>query len=61
MPKVRVHNVTISLDGFMAGVNQRADAPFGDGVGWGDQNVGATITGRNMFGPQRGPWQDAPG
>src|ERR1700754_2679529 len=36
MPKVRVHNVTISLDGFAAGTNQRLDAPFGDGVGWGD-------------------------
>ncbi|KAA0938723.1 dihydrofolate reductase family protein [Streptomyces apricus] len=87
MPKVRVHNVTISLDGFAAGVNQRLDAPFGDGVGWGeelhswfvsatrdaaagktsvdveyftrgDQNIGATVMGRNMFGPQRGPWQD---
>lgn len=87
MPKVRVHNVTISLDGFMAGPNQRPDAPFGDGVGWGDElhswfmsasedaaagksgtdvdhfvrgdrNIGATIMGRNMFGPQRGPWED---
>ena len=87
MPKVRVHNVTISLDGFMAGPNQRLDAPFGDGVGWGDdlhswfvsasqdaaagkpgidvdhfvrgdQNIGATIMGRNMFGPQRGPCED---
>lgn len=87
MPKVRVHNVTISLDGLMAGPNQRLDAPFGDGVGWGDelhswfmsasqdaaagksgidvdyfvrgdQNIGATIMGRNMFGPQRGPWED---
>lgn len=87
MPEVRVHNVTISLDGFMAGPNQRLDAPFGDGVGWGDelhgwfvtamedlaagkggtdveyfargdQNIGATIMGRNMFGPQRGPWED---
>ena len=87
MPKVRVHNVTISLDGFAAGTNQRLDAPFGDGVGWGDelhswfvsamedaaagktgvdvdhfvrgdQNIGATIMGRNMFGPQRGPWED---
>ncbi|WP_308013303.1 dihydrofolate reductase family protein [Streptomyces beigongshangae] len=87
MPKVRVHNVTISLDGFMAGTNQRPDAPFGDGVGWGDdlhgryvsaaadaaagrtgtdvdhfvrgeRNIGATIMGRNMSGPQRGPWED---
>ena len=33
MPKVRVHNVTVSLDGFMAGPNQRLDAPFG-GARW---------------------------
>lgn len=23
-----------------------------------DDNIGATIMGRNMFGPQRGPWED---
>jgi hypothetical protein len=32
MPKVRVHNFTITLDGYASGVNQRLDAPFGDGV-----------------------------
>ncbi|GAB2974086.1 dihydrofolate reductase family protein [Streptomyces pseudoechinosporeus] len=87
MPKLRVHNLTISLDGFAAGPNQRLDAPFGDGLEGGDvlhdwmfaamkdrvdgktgidvdyverseQNIGATIMGRNMFGPVRGPWQD---
>jgi dihydrofolate reductase len=81
MAKVRVHNFTITLDGFGAGVNQRLDAPFGDGVDtlhdwmfaaqednatgidaerigrWND-NVGATIMGRNMFGPFRGAWED---
>jgi dihydrofolate reductase len=81
MAKVRVHNFTITLDGFATGVNQRADAPFGDGVDglhdwmfaamqdganaidaervvrW-DQNIGATIMGRNMFGPVRGDWPD---
>jgi dihydrofolate reductase len=84
MPKLRVHNLTISLDGYAAGPNQRLDAPFGDG-GAGDMhewmfatrtlggpngvggvddqaiidsktNIGATIMGRNMFGPIRGPW-----
>ncbi|MEV3861313.1 dihydrofolate reductase family protein [Streptomyces sp. NPDC050095] len=85
MPKLRVHNVTVTLDGFTAGPHQRLEEPFGDGVeglhDWmvaamrdradgksgidvdfierSEENVGATIMGRNMFGPQRGPWQDA--
>ncbi|MEU5696438.1 dihydrofolate reductase family protein [Actinosynnema sp. NPDC020468] len=89
MPKLRVHNFTISLDGYGSGTDQRADAPFGDGVeglhdwliatrSWraahgepggeegvddeqvarGEENVGATIMGRNMFGPVRGEWPD---
>jgi dihydrofolate reductase len=84
MAKVRVHNYTITLDGFGAGVNQRLDAPFGDGVeglhdwmfaaqedkaagrtgigpdrvGRWEEGIGATIMGRNMFGPIRGPWED---
>ncbi|MEU3742338.1 dihydrofolate reductase family protein [Streptomyces sp. NPDC032198] len=84
MPKVRVHNVTVSLDGFAAGPHQRLDEPFGDNIeglhDWmiaamrdradgktgidvehierSEENIGATIMGRNMFGPQRGPWQD---
>ncbi|NEA32970.1 dihydrofolate reductase family protein [Streptomyces sp. SID13031] len=81
MAKVRVHNFSITLDGFATGLNQRLDAPFGDGMEglhdwmfaamedgatgldaeraarWND-NIGATIMGRNMFGPQRGPWED---
>ncbi|MFJ9041993.1 dihydrofolate reductase family protein [Streptomyces sp. NPDC102406] len=84
MPKLRVHNVTVTLDGFATGPHQRLEAPFGDGMeglhDWmmnamrdrdagrsgidvasierGEENIGATIMGRNMFGPQRGPWQD---
>ncbi|MFA3834944.1 dihydrofolate reductase family protein [Streptomyces aureus] len=85
MPKLRVHNVTVSLDGFAAGTDQRMDAPFGDGIDdslhdWmfaamkdhadgkqgtdvdfvarGEDNIGATIMGRNMFGPCRGPWEN---
>jgi dihydrofolate reductase len=81
MAKLRVHNFTITVDGYAAGPNQRLDAPFGDGMdglhGWmnaameeratgvdaerlnrWNDNVGATIMGRNMFGPQRGPWED---
>lgn len=89
MPRLRVHNVAISLDGFAAGPNQSLDAPLGEGgeelhewmfktrfwrdrVGEpgrdegvsndfmiaGDENIGATIMGRNMFGPIRGEWDD---
>ncbi|WP_330278707.1 dihydrofolate reductase family protein [Streptomyces sp. NBC_00569] len=85
MPKLRVHNVTVSLDGFAAGTDQRMDAPFGDGIDDGlhdwmfaamkdhadgrqgadvdfvarsEDNIGATIMGRNMFGPYRGPWEN---
>ncbi|MFF1397453.1 dihydrofolate reductase family protein [Streptomyces sp. NPDC058287] len=85
MPKLRVHNVTVSLDGFAAGTDQRMDAPFGDGIDdslhdWmfaamkdhadgkqgtdvdfvarSEDNIGATIMGRNMFGPYRGPWEN---
>lgn len=85
MPKLRAHNLCVSLDGFSAGVDQRFEEPFGDidrdgltrwmwaamedrknGKGGidvdylnrADENIGATIMGRNMFSPQRGPWED---
>ncbi|MFG3053442.1 dihydrofolate reductase family protein [Kitasatospora sp. NPDC048239] len=84
MPELRVHNLTVTLDGFATGTDQRLGAPFGDGVDglhdWmfaamrdrdegrsgidvdqierSERNIGATIMGRNMFGPQRGPWPD---
>ena len=93
MPKLRVHNFTISLDGYGAGPAQTLDNPLGVGGGrlhtWafatregkkmfdggsegdggdegvdndffieGETGIGATIMGRNMFGPVRGPWQD---
>lgn len=89
MPKVRVHNFTISLDGFGSGPDQSLEAPLGVGgeelhdwyvatrtfrrvqgmdggtTGPDDEiasrvfeGVGATIMGRNMFGPIRGPWDD---
>ena len=89
MPKVRVHNFSISLDGYGAGPDQGLDNPLGvggeqlhewafrtrggrqmlgqpggeEGVDndfWmrGDDGIGATIMGRNMFGPIRGPWGD---
>ena len=91
MPKLRVHNFTISLDGYAAGPDQTLENPMGVGtrdlhqwyfrtqygrammgqpagepgnadderfVAAGDENVGATIMGRNMFGPVRGEWPD---
>ncbi|WP_040809347.1 dihydrofolate reductase family protein [Nocardia concava] len=89
MPKLRVHNFCVSLDGFAAGPDQGPDAPLGvggerlhdwvfrtrygmemsgDGGGEvgadndllaaGDAGIGATIMGRNMFGPVRGEWPD---
>ena len=89
MPRVRVHNFSISLDGYGAGPAQNVDHPLGvggnrlhtwafktrggrkmlgqpggdEGVDndfWmrGDDGIGATVMGRNMFGPIRGPWGD---
>jgi dihydrofolate reductase len=87
MPKLRVHNIAMSVDGYIAGPDQRLDNPIGvggealhdwifatrygrhmlgqdggnDGVDnkfllEGDEGIGATIMGRNMFGPIRGAW-----
>jgi dihydrofolate reductase len=87
--RLRVHNFTLSLDGFAAGRDQQVEQPLGErgielhewifqtasfrslqGEVGGDtglndelfrartENVGATIMGRNMFGPIRGPWED---
>ncbi|MEV6011425.1 dihydrofolate reductase family protein [Streptomyces sp. NPDC051976] len=84
MPKLRVHNLTVTQDGFATGPGQRLEAPFGDFpenlhawmfaamrdladgkagidvdyIARSEENIGATIMGRNMFGPVRGPWQD---
>jgi dihydrofolate reductase len=89
MPKLRVHNFAISLDGYGAGPGQNLDNPLGVGgpglhewvfetrfgremIGAeggsegidnrflmaGDAGIGATVMGRNMFGPIRGPWGD---
>jgi dihydrofolate reductase len=90
MPRLRVHNLSLSLDGYAAGPDQGLDAPLGVGgeqlhewifttAYWrrmigeaggstgpdhdllvrGDENIGATIMGRNMFGPVRGEWGDS--
>lgn len=105
MPKLRVHNFSVSLDGYGAGPDQGPDDPLGVGgprlhdwilatptfarvvgetvtsgavtsgtvtsgaidkatelddasVARGEAGIGATIMGRNMFGPIRGPWPD---
>jgi dihydrofolate reductase len=91
MTKLRCQ-ITMTLDGYVAGPNQSLADPLGNGgihlhdwalptktfralhgdVSGGDmginddvlreafENVGATIMGRNMFGPVRGPWARDP-
>jgi dihydrofolate reductase len=84
MSRLRVHALSVSLDGYAAGPDQTVDAPMGAGGmqlhGWalatsrfggtgapeideaemrsGFEGIGATIMGRNMFGPIRGEWPD---
>ena len=92
MAKLRVHNLSMSADGYCAGPDQTLEDPLGIGgeslhewmfatpsgrrmMGqdvpddepggiddeiWrrGVDNIGATIMGRNMFGPVRGEWPD---
>lgn len=89
MSRLRVHNVSVSFDGYMAGPGQSLEAPLGRGgealhewifetpfgkqmlgetggtpgidedfLRQGEQGLGATIMGRNMFSPTRGPWVD---
>ncbi len=90
MANLRVHNFSISLDGYAAGPDQSVDHPLGLGgerlhewafatrtfrrvhgmeggdtglddefAAQGSTGIGATIMGRNMFGPVRGPWGDS--
>src|SRR5260370_13794759 len=89
MAKLRVHNLSVSVDGYAAGPDQDLDNPLGVGGerlhGWvfktrygrrmigeeggdeglddevlprGDAGIGATVMGRNMFGPIRARWAD---
>ncbi|MFN8157663.1 MAG: dihydrofolate reductase family protein [Candidatus Nanopelagicales bacterium] len=89
MSRVRVHSMSMSLDGYAAGPEQSESAPIGIGGerlhewvfrtaygrsmlgedggttgvddAWlrrGDDGIGATVMGRNMFGPVRGEWED---
>ena len=90
MPKLRVHNFSMSVDGYAAGPGQGTDTPLGVGgerlhtwvfeteygrsmigaeggttgvdnefLAAGDAGIGATVMGRNMFGPVRGAWGDS--
>jgi len=76
MTELRVHNFSVSLDGYAAGPAQSEENPLGVGGEqlheWifspdmtdvdrrfralGDEDIGATIMGRNMFGPVRDDW-----
>jgi dihydrofolate reductase len=87
---LRIHNLTVSLDGYVAGPGQSLEHPLGRGgerlhdwafatrtframhgmeggaigvdddfAAAGHAGIGATIMGRNMFGPIRGPWGSA--
>jgi dihydrofolate reductase len=88
--KLRVHNFSISIDGYGAGPDQDLDNPLGVGgprlhewvfatrsgrsmlgmdggdegvddrfIAEGDAGIGATVMGRNMFGPIRGAWDES--
>ena len=90
MPKLRVHNFSMSVDGYAAGPGQGLDTPLGLGgerlhdwvfetqhgrsmigaeggstgvddkfIAAGETGIGATVMGRNMFGPVRGGWGDS--
>jgi dihydrofolate reductase len=79
MTELRVHNFSISLDGYAAGPGQNVDHPLGIGgeqlhewvfspdatatdhrfLQAGIDGIGATIMGRNMFGPVRDDWAGA--
>jgi dihydrofolate reductase len=90
MPKLRIHNFSMSVDGYAAGPDQGPETPLGVGgerlhewvfetehgrsmiraaggttgvddefLAAGDIGIGATVMGRNMFGPVRGEWGDS--
>ena len=54
MPKLRVENLAMSLDGFVAGPNQSLDHPLGVGGQRLHEWVFATRTGREMIGQEGG-------
>src|ERR1700730_10688571 len=54
MPRLRVHNFAISLDGYGAGPNQNLDNPLGMGGDRLHEWVFDTRTGRQMIGEEGG-------
>ena len=52
MPKLRVHNLAISLDGYAAGPDQSLADPIGVGGGRLHEWVFQTRTGRRMLGQE---------
>ena len=54
MPKVRVRNIAVSIDGYVAGPNQSLENPLGEGGPALHEWVLATRTGRQMFGRDGG-------
>ena len=54
MPKLRVHSLAISLDGYAAGPNQDIDNPLGVGGTRLHEWVFATRTGAQMLGEDGG-------
>jgi dihydrofolate reductase len=92
MSRLRVHCLSMSLDGYVAGPHQSLEEPIGLGgeglhawmfecrtwremtgqaggtegvddgfMAVGFDGIGATVMGRNMFGPVRGPWAPVAG
>ena len=92
MSQLRVHCLSMSLDGYVAGPDQSLEEPLGVGgerlhewmfetrtwheivgepggaegvdnrfTAAGFEGIGATVMGRNMFGPVRGPWAPVEG
>lgn len=60
MAGVRVHNWAMSPDGYVAGPESPRDGRRRRGgddewIARGEVGIGATVMGRNMFGPIRGP------
>ncbi len=54
MAKLRVHNIAMSIDGYMAGPDQAVDNPLGTGGTRLHEWVFVCRTGRQMFGLDAG-------
>ncbi len=54
MPRLRVHNFSISIDRYGAGANQRLESPLGDDAGELDQWIFETRSEPEMLGKRGG-------